>query len=188
MNRVLLLFLSGIVLAGSLVARPVEAQECVPSHKMLQLDARARTGLSCTLPVNITFNVYGHGGLKGTSTATFDGTTTSNIVCDTLNGSGFPIACIVSAEILNGAIVVTWHANGHRSNDVFDSSSNFEVIVAGCGSADLDLHPSCPQVIRLLDPYPDNQVGDVVLTDICGCLGSVPVEQVGWGMIKATYR
>jgi hypothetical protein len=160
--------------------------DCPDDDKLYRLDGEFVLPFPCSVPTTFTFNVYkGDTDLKGTATATFDGVSVTNIVCD-------DVACIIDASLQNGTLVVTWQAHGSKGGGEFEADTSFELLVEGCGTFKSErIHTSCSAPIELGLPRPIDPYGVIVLTNGCGgCLAGNPtgVESSTWGSLKAVFR
>ncbi len=135
------------------------------SRRLYRLSGTFSTALPCAGPCDVTFTVYEKEKYAaGRATATYDGATLRNVVCDA-------VACITGVEIVNGEARVHFTADGYKKDGRFGSNTRFEVAVAGAGTSVLDLHTSCSQgPIRIGHPYPASPAGEVLFTDGTGCV------------------
>jgi hypothetical protein len=153
--------------------------------KLYSLDGEFRVPLRCELPVDMTFNVHkGTDDVKGTATATFDGASLSDVTCDER-------ACITSAFVDNGDLVIVWTANGWKGRGEFGSTTTFEWLVSGCDTFSLEQHTSCSEIVYLHLLYLADPMGMVTYTSGDGdCLDEMPspVASATWAGVKAIYR
>jgi hypothetical protein len=158
----------------------LEEGDCPDENKLYRLDGTFL--LDCFAPVELTFRVYKDGhDLKGESSAIFDGSSLSSLVCD-------EIACIDGARQNGGILEVDWIANGHH-NGHFDANTRFEIEVSSCGVFYKDLHTSCSDPIYFDVIFDLDTEGQYVLTDGCGgCVDeSVMVRESTWSKVKTLY-
>jgi len=158
---------------------------CPQTSKIYEVDGEYRIDVCNCAPTNITFNVYKKDTeFKGTSSATWDGVSLSNIVCD-------DVACITGATLEGCELVITFDSFGYRDDGQFDSDTSWEMLFdGGCNGGKVKVHTSCSQPFYLNVPHPAGD-GTFTFTDGCGgCLSSTPVsvEDSSWGSVKGLYR
>ncbi|OGF23032.1 MAG: hypothetical protein A2V63_08645 [Candidatus Eisenbacteria bacterium RBG_19FT_COMBO_70_11] len=159
--------------------------DCPMGDKAYCLTGEFHISLASCTPGPITLNLYEKdSNLKGTSTATWTGTDLINIVCDDL-------ACIQSASVQGGELVIVFEASGWGKKGEFATETSFEFDLGACGVHKLTkLHTSCSQPIFLDYPYPAGS-GNIILTGGCGACyqhSPTPTWQGSWGMVKVRYR
>lgn len=158
---------------------------CPTGDKLFEINGQYRIDVSGCTPSDLVFNVYKKDNeLKGTSTATWNGASLTNIVCD-------GVACLTGAELQGSELVITFDSSGYKDTGEFESDTSWEMLVTGCaGGKTQKIHTSCSQVFTMGTSYPAGS-GEFVFTGGCGaCLSFAPVgtEDASWGGIKAGYR
>jgi hypothetical protein len=141
--------------------------------------------IDCDAPADLTFRVYENdhwNDPKGIATATFDGSSLTNVVND-------QVAQLMYARMEGGLMIVGFEAFGF-DNDKFKTETSLEIVVSGCGTFRLvKYHTSCSRPIAVDTPLPMEPSGITTFLAYCGCEDFVvPTEESSWSDIKALYR
>ncbi|MCP4544946.1 MAG: hypothetical protein GY835_00615 [bacterium] len=158
--------------------------DCPPGDKLYELNGFFELPLAGCTPGAIVFNAYKDtDDLKGTGTATWNGSGLSGIVCD-------DVACLVDAEMDGENLIVYYEVFGWKNDGEFDANISLEIDLGACGTFILGFHASCSQPIVLDTPYGIPGGGSMTLTGGCGaCLVDQPVstESRTWSAVKSLY-
>ncbi len=113
---------------------------------LYSLDMKLCMPAPAAYPVNITIEVHKDqpGNLKGTTTATFDGTVLSDIMCD-------DFMCITDAEVDGDMLYLYFDSFGYKDGK-YEANSYFDVFV-GDVNLGLPIHTSCSKPIYV-DGHP----------------------------------
>jgi hypothetical protein len=168
---------------GGCIETGVPPVECPYDDKLYWLAGEFY--LDCAAPADLTFTVYEKDQWdqpRGTATATFDGSSLTNVVNDL-------VALLAYARMDGDQMVIGFEAFGF-DNDKFKTETSLEIMVSGCGMFRLvKYHTSCSRPIELDTPLAMEPLGTTILLDYCGCEDStIPTEEASWSGVKALYR